>query len=206
MIGLLGRKKGMASIFDTNGSQIAVTVVEAGPCPVVQVKTIERDKYNAVQLAFDPVRPKLVNRPRTGHFEKASVGPHRLLREFRDFVGDYNAGDLLKADIFKDGDLIQVTGISKGRGFAGVIKRHGFTRPNQSHGTHESFRGTGSIGQASSPARVWPGKKMPGRMGNAKITVKNLSIVKVDVEKGLIMVKGAIPGAPGSYVSLRKAG
>ncbi|MCF7810354.1 50S ribosomal protein L3 [bacterium] len=206
MIGLLGRKKGMASIFTPNGGQIPVTVLEAGPCPVVQVKTVERDKYKAVQLAFDPIRPKLVNRPLTGHFEKANLEPHRLLKEFRDFEGDYNSGDVLKADIFKDGDIIHVTGISKGRGFAGVIKRHGFSRPNQTHGTHEAFRGPGSIGQASYPARVWPGKKMPGRMGGTRVTVKNLFIMKVDADKGLILVRGAVPGAPGSYVSLHKAG
>ncbi|NQU05691.1 MAG: 50S ribosomal protein L3 [Calditrichaeota bacterium] len=206
MIGLLGRKKGMASVFVHDGKQIAVTVLEVGPCPVVQVKTTERDKYNSIQLAFDPIRPKLVNRPASGHFESAGVIPHRLLREFRDFEGEYKAGDVLKADIFKDGDIVHVTGVSKGRGFAGVIKRHGFTRPNQSHGTHEAFRGPGSIGQASYPARVWPGKRMPGRMGGARVTIKNLPVVKVDVEKSLIMVKGAVPGPPGSYISLRKAG
>ncbi len=205
MIGLLGRKKGMASIFD-DGKLTAVTVIEAGPCPVVQVKTPERNKYSALQLAFDPVRSNLANKPRSGHFEKAGVKPHRILVEFRDFEGDHKPGDVLKVDLFETGDRIDVTGISKGRGFAGVIKRYGFKSPGQTHGTHEQFRGPGSIGNASYPARVWPGKRMAGRMGNKRVTVKNLRVIKIDSDKGLMMVKGAIPGAPGGLIRIRKTG
>jgi len=205
MIGLLGRKKGMASVFK-DGKLTAVTVLEVGPCPVVQVKTISKDKYEALQIAFDPIRPKLVTRPRAAHFSKAGVQPHRILREFRNFDGDYKVGDVLKVNLFELGDKIDVIGVSKGRGFTGVIKRHGFTRPNQSHGTHEAFRGPGSIGNASSPARVWPGKRMPGRMGGDRVTIKNLTVIKVDTENDLMMVKGAIPGAPGGLIRVRKTG
>lgn len=206
MIGLLGRKKGMASIFDDNGKRIAVTVLEVGPCPVIQVKTPDKDKYKSLQLGFEPIRPKLVNSPLKGHFDKAGVVPYRILREFKDFDGEYKSGDELNIDLFKTGDIVHVTGTSKGRGFTGVVKRYGFSRPNQSHGTHEQFRGPGSIGQASYPARVWPGKRMAGRMGGVSVTVKNLCIIKIDTDKGLMMVKGAVPGAPGGVVRIRKVG
>lgn len=204
MIGLLGRKKGMLSVFE-NGRHIAVTVLEVGPCPVVQVKTSDRDSYNALQLAFEPIRQKLVTKPRSGHFDKSGVKPHRVLSEFRDFTGDYNTGDVLKVDLFEPGDTVHITGVSKGRGFTGVVKRYGFKTPNQTHGTHESFRGTGSIGSASYPARVWPGKKMPGRMGGVNVTVKNLKVVRVDSENGLLLIKGAVPGASGGLIRIRKA-
>jgi len=134
------------------------------------------------------------------------VEPHRILREFRNFTGEHKPGDVLQVDLFKPGDLVNVTGVSKGRGFAGVIKRHGFSRPGQTHGTHEAFRGPGSIGAASFPARVWPGQKMPGRMGGKRFTVKNLVVIKVDPDSGLMMVKGAVPGAPGGIVNIRKVG
>ena len=152
------------------------------------------------------MRRKRVTRPLIGHFERRGLEPHRVLRELRDFEGEYAPGAVLKVDLFRPGDLIAVSGVSKGRGFAGVIKRHGYSRPNQSHGTHEAFRGPGSIGAASFPARVWPGHKMAGRMGGAKVTVKNLRVVKVDVENHLLMVKGAVPGAPGGYLVIRKIG
>jgi len=205
MIGLLGRKKGMASIFD-DGKLTAVTILEVGPCPVVQIKTAQRDRYNALQLAFEPVRPKLANRPLIGHFERAGVEPYRVLVEFRNFSGDYKPGDVLNVGLFESGDVVDITGISKGRGFAGVVKRYGFSCPPQSHGTHEQFRGPGSIGNASYPGRVWPGKRMPGRMGGNRITVKNLRVLKIDTEKGMMLVKGAIPGAPGGLVRIRKSG
>ncbi len=205
MIGLLGRKKGMAAVFE-DGRHTAVTVLEVGPCPVVQVKTSDRDSYNAIQLAFEPIRPKLVTKPRAGHFGKSGVEPHRVLSEFRDFSGDYKPGDILKVDLFEPGDTVHVTGVSKGRGFTGVVKRYGFKTPNQTHGTHESFRGTGSIGAGSSPARVWPGKKMPGRMGGVRVTTKNLKVLRVDSENGLMVVKGAVPGATGGLIRIRKAG
>lgn len=204
MIGLLGRKKGMSSIFDQNGKNTPVTVIEAGPCPVVQVKTEQIDGYSAFQLGFDSTREKLVTRPLRGHFKKSLTKPVKLLREFRNMDCEYKAGDTIRADIFKPGDMVDVTGMPKGRGFAGVIKRHGFHSPNQTHGTHEAFRGPGSIGSASFPARVWPGQKMPGRMGGRNVTVKNLRVLKVDTDKGLVVVKGAVPGAPGGYLFIKK--
>lgn len=206
MIGIIGRKKGMASVFDSNGKNIAVTILEAGPCPVLQKKTVESDGYNAIQIGFEQIRAKRVTKPLMGHFKKANVQPHRVLRELSNFEGDVNVGDFLKVDLFKAGDKVIVSGLSKGHGFTGVIKRHNFHRPNQSHGTHEAFRGGGSVGQASSPARVWPGMKMPGRHGGGQISVKNLSVVKVDAELGLIMIKGAVPGANGGYIMIRKQG
>lgn len=204
MIGLIGRKKGMGSIYDSAGKHTAVTVIEVGPCPVVQVKTEKKDSYNALQLGFGSVRPKLVNKPKAGHFTSRNIEPTRHLKEFRDFSGDYKEGDMLTVDMFNPGDYISVTGISKGRGFAGVIKRFGFNRPNQSHGTHEAFRGPGSIGNASDPARVWPGKRMAGRMGNDRVTVKNLKVLKIDSENGLLLVKGAVPGKNGGIVQIAK--
>ena len=148
MIGLLGKKKGMSAIFE-GGKHIPVTVIEAGPCPVVQVKNQDTDGYNALQIAYDPVKPKHVNKPSMGHFNKANVQPHRRLRELRNYDGEHKVGDVINIEVFKPGDIVDISGISKGRGTAGVIKRHGFHRPNQSHGTHEIFRGGGSIGQAS---------------------------------------------------------
>ncbi|MDP8228092.1 MAG: 50S ribosomal protein L3 [Candidatus Electryoneaceae bacterium] len=207
MITLLGRKKGMGAVFDDEGRHTPVTVLEVGPCQVLQVKTVESDGYAAVQTGFELINPKLVNKPRAGHFNRAGTKPYRLLREFRyDGNREFKTGEMLKVDHFKPGDLVIVTGTSKGRGFAGVIKRHGFHRPKQTHGTHESFRGTGSIGACSYPARVFPGKKMPGRMGGGSVTVKNLVVVDVDVEKGLLMVKGAVPGPPGGFIKVRKSG
>jgi len=206
MIGLLGRKKGMSAIFDNKGRHSAVTVIEAGPCPVVQIKTQKTDGYEALQLGFDPVRPRRVTKPVMGHFEKNKLQPHRLLREFRNFDTERKVGDVLKVDLFQPGDKVDVTGISKGRGFTGVIKRHGFHRPVQSHGTHEKFRGGGSVGAASYPARVWPGHKMPGRMGGKGVTVKNLLVMKIDADKGLMIIKGHVPGAANGYLFIRKRG
>lgn len=204
MIGLLGRKKGMGAIFDETGRQTPVTVIEVGPCPVVQVKSDDKDGYSALQIGFDQIKQKHATIPVINHFKRAGLEPYRVLHEFRNFEGEHKIGEVLKVDLFQPGDYVEITGVSKGRGFAGVIKRHGFSRPNQSHGTHESFRGGGSIGAASYPARVWPGHKMPGRMGNRKVTVKNLHVVKVDTDNGLLLVKGSIPGARGGYLSIRK--
>ncbi len=196
----------MSAVFDELGRQIPVTLLEVGPCPVIQVKTEKTDEYSALQLAFDEVRPKVLNKPKLGHLKKAKAGNYRRLREFRNFDGDYKTGDVIKvADLFKTGDMVTVTGVSKGRGFTGVIKRHNFSRPGQTHGTHEAFRGPGSIGQASYPARVWPGKKMPGRMGGVSVTVKNLRIIRIDADKGLMIVKGAVPGASGGWLRISKA-
>jgi len=204
MIGLIGRKKGMGSTFDAAGKRIAVTVIEAGPCPVTQVKTPESDGYSALQLGFGSIRPKLVTKPLLGHFSKSVDKPYRYLHEFRNFSEDHKAGDVLTVEMFKPGDLVHLTGKSKGRGFTGVIKRHGFHMPPASHGTHEKFRGGGSVGSASYPAKVWRGHKMPGRMGNVMTTVKNLKVVRVDVENSLIVLKGAVPGVNGGCLYIRR--
>lgn len=204
MIGLLGKKLGMSAIYDDKGRYTAVTAIKAGPCPVVQVKTAAKDGYSALQLGFGAIRSKLVNKPEQGHFKKHNVELQRKLHEIRDFDGDRQVGEVLKVDLFQPGDVINVTGVSKGRGFAGVIKRHGYHRPNQTHGTHEAFRGGGSIGQASYPARVWPGTKMPGHMGNHKVTVKNLVVLRIDAEQGILLVKGAVPGAAGGILVIKK--
>ncbi len=204
MITLLGKKKGMGAVFDEHGRCTPVTVLEIGPCPVTQIKSVETDGYDAVQIGFEPIRDKLVNSPKAGHFKKAGVKPHRLLSEFHydDAGQSFKNGDVLAVDRFKPGDVVNITGTSKGRGFSGVIKRHNFHRPKQTHGTHESFRGGGSIGQCASPSRVFPGVKMPGRYGGARVTVKNLRVVDVDTDNGLLMVKGAVPGPSGRYVSV----
>jgi large subunit ribosomal protein L3 len=206
MITLLGRKKGMGGIFDESGRHTPVTVLEVGPCPVVQVKTPERDGYSAVQIGFEAQRPKSLTKPAAGHFKRAGVEPLHTLHEFRYSNGDLKEGDVINVSHFKPGDIVIVVANSKGRGFAGVIKRHNFGSPPATHGTHEIFRGTGSIGQHSYPARVWPGMKMPGRMGGKQVTVKGLLVVDVDTDNGLLMVRGAVPGAPGGLVSVRKAG
>jgi len=205
MTGLLGRKKGMSALF-SNGRYMPVTVLEVGPCPVVQVKTIERDGYAALQLGFGDKKPKHANKAELGRAKNANIAPQRFLKEFDGFAEEHKAGDILKAEqVFAVGDKVDVIALSKGRGFAGVIKRHNFSRPNQSHGTHEIFRGTGSIGQHSYPARTWPGQKMPGRLGGKQITTKNLKVLQIDAEKGLMLIKGAVPGAPGGLVTVRKS-
>ncbi len=206
MIGILGRKKGMVSIFDDRGRNTAVTILEAGPCPILQKKTVDTDGYNAVQIGFEKIRPKLVTKPLQGHFKKAGQEPCRFVKELRDYPFESQVGDSLTVQMFQPGDTIAVSGVSKGRGFIGVVKRHNFNRPNQTHGTHEAFRCSGSVGQSSDPSRIWPGMRMPGHMGAEKVTVKNLKVVKIDVEKGLLMVKGAVPGAPNGLVMIRKQG
>lgn len=203
MISLLGRKKGMSAIYDAAGKRTPVTVIELGPCPVVQVKASDKNGYDAVQIAFDPIKPQKTTKPLQGHFRTAGVEPHRLVREVRNFSKQVKPGEVLRADVFKIGDYVDVIGTSKGRGFAGVIKRHGFHRPNQSHGTHENFRGSGSIGAGSYPGRVFPGVKMAGRMGGERVTVKNLRVVKVDAENNILVVSGPVPGAQGGYVTVR---
>lgn len=204
MIGLLGKKRGMSSTFD-KGRLTPVTVIEVGPCPVVQVKTIETDGYNAIQIGFGKKDPKRTIKPAAGHFKKANVEPVSKLQEIRNFSGEVKAGDLLTLDLFKVGDKVDIIGTSKGKGYAGVIKRHHFGRPNQTHGTHEAFRGPGSIGSHSYPARTWPGQRMAGRLGGSRVTTKNLQIVSLDSEHGLMLVRGAVPGAPGGLLTIRKS-
>ncbi len=204
MKGILGKKIGMTRIFTDDGQAIPVTMIEAGPCKIVQLKTEERDKYQAVQLGYGEKKEKRSNRPEMGHFKRAGLKPMRMLREFRDFpLGERKLGDEIKADIFAQGERLDITGYTKGRGFAGVMKRHGFHGHKASHGTHESFRGPGSIGQCAWPSRVWKGKRMAGRFGNERFTARNLEIVKLEPEKNIIMVKGAVPGPNGGYLEIR---
>lgn len=201
--GIIGKKIGMTQIFDEAGKFIPVTVVEAGPCVVVQKKTVENDGYNAVQLGFGDIRAKRVNKPLQGHFKKADVALKRTLKEFRlDDIDALNVGDIVKADTFAEGDIVDVSGTSKGKGFAGTIKRHNFARLKESHGTGPVHRHAGSMGACSSPSRIFKGKGMPGQMGNEKVTIQNLEVVKVDAENNLIAIKGAIPGPKNGTVTV----
>ena len=199
--GIIGKKIGMTQIFDENGKVVPVTVVEAGPCVVSQKKTVENDGYAAVQIGFGDLKAHKVKKPMAGHFAKANVAPKRTLREFRfDDIDAYNVGDLVKADVFAAGDKVDVTGTSKGKGYAGVIKRWNFQRLKESHGSGPVARHGGSIGSCSDPSRVYPGKKMAGHLGSERVTVQNLQVVKVDAENNLIAIKGAIPGPNGGTV------
>lgn len=199
--GIIGKKIGMTQIFDENGKVVPVTVVEAGPCVVSQKKTVENDGYAAVQIGFGDLKAHKVKKPMAGHFAKANVAPKRTLREFRfDDIDAYNVGDLVKADVFATGDKVDVTGTSKGKGYAGVIKRWNFQRLKESHGSGPVARHGGSIGSCSDPSRVYPGKKMAGHLGSERVTVQNLQVVKVDAENNLIAIKGAIPGPNGGTV------
>lgn len=201
--GIIGKKMGMTQIFDENGRVIPVTVVEAGPCAVVQKKTVESDGYVAVQLGFGDMSPKKVTKPAKGHFDKADVAPKRTLREFRlDDISGMNVGDILKADVFAVGDHVDVVGTSKGKGYAGAIKRWNQHRLRESHGTGPVARHAGSMGACSSPSRVFKGKKLPGHLGAERVTIQNLKVVKVDTENNLIAIKGAIPGPKGSVVCI----
>lgn len=201
---LIGKKIGMTQIFDEKGKVVPVTVVEAGPCVVSQVKTVETDGYNAIQVGFGDIKPKHVTKPLQGHFKKADVAPKRILKEFRfDDCSAYELGQIIKADVFETGDKVDVTGKSKGKGYAGVIKRWNFGRLKETHGSGPVARHGGSMGACSSPSRVWKGKKMAGHLGAEKVTVQNLAVVKIDVEDNLIAIKGAIPGANGGYVVIK---
>ena len=198
--GLIGKKIGMTQLFDENGKVIPVTVVEAGPCTVVQKKTIENDGYEAIQVGFGDVKVQRVNKPMAGHFKKADVAPKKVLKEFRlENIADVNVGDVLKADIFAVGDRVDVVGTSKGKGTAGVIKRWNFSRLKETHGTGPVHRHGGSLGVID-PARIFKGKKMAGHLGAERVTVQNLEVVKVDAENNIIAVKGAVPGPKGSIV------
>lgn len=202
--GIIGKKIGMTQIFDEQGKVIPVTVVEAGPCVVAQKKTVENDGYASVQMGFGDLKAKKVKKPVKGHFAKADVAPKKTLREFRfDDPDAYKVGDLVKADVFEAGDRIDVTGTSKGKGYAGVIKRWNFQRLKESHGTGPVARHGGSNGANSSPSRVFPGMKMAGHLGAEQVTVQNLTVAKVDAENNLIAIRGAIPGPNGSIVVIR---
>ena len=202
--GIIGKKLGMTQIFDENGLVIPVTVIEAGPCYVVQKKTTATDGYEAVQLGFEDLREKLVNKPMTGHFKKAGVSAKRHLKEFRlDNAADMNVGDVVAADTFACGEKVDITGITKGRGYTGAVKRWGNHILRMTHGTGPIHRQVGSMGACSTPSRVYKNKKMAGQYGNEQVTVLNLEVVKIDAEKGLIAVKGAVPGARGGIVFIR---
>ena len=201
--GLIGKKIGMTQLFDENGKVIPVTVVEAGPCTVVQKKTVENDGYAAVQVGYGDVKITRVNKPEAGHFKKANVAPKKVLREFRlEGTDALNVGDVLKADVFAAGDRVDVVGTSKGKGTAGAIKRWNFSRLKESHGTGPVARHAGSLGACSDPSRVYKGKKLAGHLGAERVTIQNLDVVKVDVENNLIAIKGAIPGPKGGIVIL----
>ena len=201
--GLIGKKIGMTQLFDENGKVIPVTVVEAGPCTVVQKKTVENDGYAAVQVGYGDVKITRVNKPEAGHFKKANVAPKKVLREFRlEDTDALNVGDVLKADVFAAGDKVDVVGTSKGKGTAGAIKRWNFSRLKESHGTGPVARHAGSLGACSDPSRVYKGKKLAGHLGAERVTIQNLDVVKVDVENNLIAIKGAIPGPKGGIVIL----
>ena len=204
--GLIGKKIGMTQIFDEAGKVVPVTVIEAGPCVVTQLKTAENDGYEAVQLGFGDLSPKHVNKPMTGHFKKHDLPFKRTLKEFRlDDISNVNVGDVLKADVFAAGDVIDVSGVSKGKGFQGAIKRHNQHRLKETHGTGPVVRQAGSMGACSSPSRIFKGKGMAGHMGAENVTVQNLVIVKIDAENNLIAIKGAIPGPKGGVVCITDA-
>ncbi len=205
MIGLIGKKIGMTQIFDEKGNVIPVTVIKAGPCRVIHRKNKEKHGYDSVQLGFEEVDEKKVSKPMLGHFKKHNSPPYRYLKEFRlKLYKDINEGEVFDVSMFEEHELLKVTGTSKGKGFQGVMKRHNFHGFKATHGVHESYRGPGSIGQCATPARVFKGKKLPGHQGVDKVSVLNLQVVKVDVEKNLVMVKGAVPGHRNSIVRLRK--
>ncbi|MFI0370317.1 50S ribosomal protein L3 [Actinomadura sp. KC06] len=204
--GVLGEKLGMTQVFDDEGRIVPVTVVQAGPCVVTQLKTQENDGYTAVQIGFGQIDPRKVNKPRTGHFEKAGVTPRRYIVELRaDDTTGYELGQEITADVFEAGQKIDVTGTSKGKGTAGVMKRHGFKGLGASHGTQRKHRSPGSIGGCATPGRVFKGLRMAGRHGNARTTVQNLTVHAIDAEKNLLLIKGAVPGPNGGVVLVRDA-
>ncbi len=206
MSGLIGKKIGMTSIFDENGKNIPCTVIQAGPCVVTQVRTSEVDGYKALQLGFDDKADKRASNAAVGHFKKAGTSPKYKVAEFKKFEDDFNLGDSVTVEMFKEGEFVDVSGTSKGKGFQGVVKRHGFGGVGQAtHGQHNRLRAPGSIGQNQSPGRVFKGKKMAGHMGSRKSTVQSLVIVRVDADKQLLLIKGGIPGATNSNVIITPA-
>ena len=207
MSGLIGKKIGMTSFFDANGKYTPCTVIEAGPCVVTQVKTNDKDGYTALQLAFDEKKEKHTSGAMKGHFALAKTTPKRKVVEFRHFTEEKNLGDVLTVDLFVEGDFVDVVGTSKGKGFQGVVKRHGFSgvgHANKSHGQHDRERAPGSLGASSDPSRVMKGMRMAGRMGGNRKKVQNMVVVKIMPEKNILLVKGSVPGAKGSYVLIEK--
>jgi large subunit ribosomal protein L3 len=204
--GVLGEKLGMTQVWDADNRLVPVTVIKAGPCVVTQVRNAETDGYNAIQIAFGAIDPRKVNQPTKGHFDKAGVTPRRYIAELRTSdAADYEVGQEFSADTFESGQTVDVTGKTKGKGFSGVMKRHGFAGVSSSHGSHRNHRKPGSIGGASTPGRVFRGHKMAGRMGGERQTTQNLTVHSVDADKGLLLIKGAVPGPRGSVVLVRSA-
>ena len=201
---ILGKKIGMTQIFDENGKAIPVTAIEAGPCTVIQIKTVDNDGYQAVKLGFGEVKENKLTKPKKGEFAKANIIPKKHLREFRLEEISYNVGDEIKADIFAAGEKVDIQGTSKGKGFQGVIKRHGQHRGPMGHGSMYHRR-PGSMGPTSTPGRVFKGKKLPGHMGHVTVTIQNLDVVKVDMDKNVILVKGSVPGAKGAILKIKSA-
>lgn len=207
MSGLIGKKIGMTSIFDENGKNIPCTVIEAGPCVVTQIRSSEKEGYEAIQLAFDEKKPKHTTKAEMGHFKKAGITPKKVVAEFTRFEPGHQKqfGDILKVDIFLEGEFIDVVGISKGKGFQGVVRRHNFAGVGEAtHGQHNRLRAPGSVGASSWPSRVMKGLRMAGRMGGQSVKVINLQVLKIMVEQNLILVKGAVPGHNGSYVKIER--
>ncbi len=205
MPGLLGKKIGMTSVFSADGKNVPCTVIEVGPCVVTQVKSLEKDGYEALQLGFEDKKDKHTTKPEAGHFKKAGVAPKRHLAEFKGFEGEYKLGDQITVDFFNENDFVDVVGTSKGKGFQGVVKRHGFGGVGQqTHGQHNRLRAPGSVGACSYPAKVFKGMRMAGQTGNARVTVQNLQVLKVIAEHNLLMIKGSIPGSKGSIVIIEK--
>jgi large subunit ribosomal protein L3 len=205
-LGIIARKVGMTQVFLEDGSVVPVTIVEASPCTVVQKKTKEKDGYNSLQLGFLPKKSERVNKPLSGHFKKAGVGPTYHLKEFRvEDVGGYEPGQMVSLNLFKPGDVVDVTGLSKGKGFTGVMKRHGFHGSPGSHGTHEYFRHGGSVGAHSFPAHVFKNMKMPGHHGNRRVTLQNIKVLDVKEDQNLILLKGGIPGSRHGLILIRSA-
>ena len=203
--GLIGRKVGMTQIFDEEGKVIPVTAIEVGPCTVTQIKTVEQDGYTAVQLGFGEVKERKLNKPELGHLSKNKLAPKKYLREFRlDSIEGMKVGDELKADVFAAGDKVDIQGTSKGKGFQGVIKRHGQSRGPMGHGSMYHRR-PGSMGPTSTPGRVFPGKNLPGHMGVETVTIQNLEVVKVDLDKNVILVKGSVPGTKGAILKVKSS-
>ncbi len=205
MPGLIGKKIGMTSVFSADGKNVPCTVIEVGPCVVTQVKTADKDGYDALQLGFEEQKEKHLTQPELGHFKKAGVTPKRHLAEFKGFDGEYKLGDTLTVDMFTEADFVDIVGISKGKGHQGVVKRHGFGGVGQStHGQHNRLRAPGSVGACSYPAKVFKGMRMAGQMGNQRVTVQNLQVLKVIADHNLLMIKGSIPGSKGSIVLIEK--
>ena len=200
---LIGKKLGMTQVYNDREELTPVTIIAAGPCPVVQVRTEEDNGYSALQLAFDEVPERKLTKPQKGHLARAGVSGHRILREFRGEEGAFEVGQVLDVGQFEVGHRVKVTGKSKGKGFAGVVKRHGFRGKNASHGTPNTVRHGGSIGQGTTPGKVWKGKKMPGQMGNKRVSTKGLTVERIDADRNLLFLKGAVPGGADGYILIQ---